>query len=73
MDDKVIEGKIIEIISEYTSSKDGITKTELTRIYTEKWGTSKTTIWDYIMDMIESGQIELRLTKKVQRSLFIPE
>ena len=73
MNDKEIEEKIIQIISEYGSNQNGITKTELTRIFTEKWGTSKTTIWDYIMDMIESGKIELRLTKKVQSTLFIPE
>ena len=71
--DRDIEKKIIQIIKEHTSNPHGITKTELTRIFTERWGTSKTTIWDYIIDMIDSGKIELRLTKKVQRSLFIPE
>jgi len=35
-------------------------------------GTSKTTIWDFILDMIESGKIELRKTKKIQQALFIP-
>jgi hypothetical protein len=71
--DNEIEQKIIQIIKEHTSNPNGITKTELTRIFTEKWGTSKTTIWDYILEMIESGEIELRQTKKVQSSLFIPK
>ncbi|MBT5171968.1 MAG: hypothetical protein HOL90_06810 [Candidatus Nitrosopelagicus sp.] len=72
MNEKEIEKKIIQIVSEHNSNPNGITKTELTRIYTEKWGTSKTTIWDYILDMIESGKIELRKTKKIQHSLFVP-
>jgi hypothetical protein len=72
LNEKEIEKKIIQIVSEHNSNPNGITKTELTRIYTEKWGTSKTTIWDYILDMIESGKIELRKTKKIQHSLFVP-
>ena len=72
MKDEEIEGKIIQIVSEHNSNPNGITKTELTRIFTEKWGTSKTTIWDYILDMIETGKIELRKTKKIQQALFIP-
>jgi hypothetical protein len=71
--DKEIEGKIIQIIKEHNSTPHGITKTELTRIFTERWGTGKTTIWNYIVDMIEAGQIELRKTKKIQSTLFIPE
>ena len=71
--DRDIEKKIILIVTEHTSNPHGITKTELTRIFTERWGTSKTTVWDYIRDLIDSGKIELRLTKKQQRSLFIPE
>jgi len=73
MDDKEIEHKILQIVQDHNSNTHGITKTELTRIFTEKWGTSKTTIWDYIMDMIESGKIELRKTKKIQCALFIPD
>ncbi|MCE9652090.1 MAG: hypothetical protein K8Q89_03395 [Nitrosarchaeum sp.] len=73
MNDKEIEKKILRIIGEHSSNPHGITKTELTRIFTERWGTGKTTIWDYIVDMIESGQIELRKTKKIQSALFIPE
>jgi len=73
LDEKDIEKKITEIVEQYTTQPHGISKTELTRIYTEKWGTSKTTIWDYILDMIDSGKIELRMTKKKQNTLFIPE
>ena len=48
----------------HSDTEDGMEKwAEINRIYSEKWGTSKTTIWDYIMDMIESGKIELRKTK----------
>jgi len=72
LNEKEIENNIIQIVSEHNSDPNGITKTELTRIYTEKWGTSKTTIWDYIFDMVDAGQIELRKTKKIQQALFIP-
>ena len=72
LNDKEIEKKIIDIVRESNSSLHGISKTELTRIFTERWGTSKTTIWDYIFDMINSGQIELKKTKKVQSTLFLP-
>ena len=71
--DRDIEKKIIQIVKEYTSNPHGITKTELTRIFAERWGTSKTTVWDYIRDLIDSGKIELRRTKKTQHSLFIPK
>lgn len=71
--DEEIEKKITEIVREHNSNPCGITKTELTRIFTQRWGTSKTTIWDYIIDMIESGKIELRKTKKIQSTLFIPK
>jgi uncharacterized membrane protein len=73
LNDEEIEKKIIQIISEHTSNLHGITKTELARIFSERWGTSKTTIWTYIQDLIESGQIELRKTKKIQSALFIPK
>ena len=72
MNGEEIERNIIEIVSEHNSNPNGITKTELTRIYTERFGTSKTTIWEYMRDMIESGKIELRKTKKLQQTLFIP-
>ena len=73
LNDREIEKKIIQIVQEHTSDPHGITKTELTRIFAERWGTSKTTLWDYIRDLVDSGEIELRLTKKKQRSLFIPD
>ena len=72
MNGEEIERNIIEIVTEYNSNPNGISKTELTRIYTERFGTSKTTIWEYMRDMIESGKIELRKTKKLQQTLFIP-
>jgi hypothetical protein len=72
MNDEEIEKNILQIVQESSSDPNGITKTELTRIYSKKWGTSNTTIWDYILDMIESGKIELRKTKKIQSTLFIP-
>jgi len=65
-----IQEKILQIVSENDSNANGITKTELSRVFTERWGTSKTTIWDYMEDMIDSGKIELRLIKKQQRALF---
>jgi len=73
MDDEEVENKILEIIHEYNSNQKGITKTELSRIYAEKWGTSKNAIWDNIMDMIQTNKIELRKIKKVQKTLFIPD
>lgn len=71
MDDREIQKKIIQIVRENDSNQYGITKNEVARIYSERWGTSRTTIWDYMMDLIHSGQIELRLVKKQQRALFI--
>jgi len=72
MNDEEIEKKITQIVEEHNSNPSGITKTKLSRIYTERWGTSQTTIWTYIFDMIDSGKIELRQTKKIQSALFIP-
>ena len=72
MYDKAIERKILQIVKEHNSVPNGISKTELTRIFTQKWGTSKTTIWEYILEMIDVGKIELRKTTKVQGRLFIP-
>lgn len=73
MSDNDIEKKIIQIVKEHTSNPKGITKTEVARIFTQRWGTSKSTTWDYIRDLIDSGEIELRKTKKQQSTLFIPE
>ena len=72
MNEKEIEKKIIDIVRESNSNPHGISKTELTRIFTERWGTSQTTIWGYIFDMIDSGKIELKKTKKIQSTLFVP-
>jgi hypothetical protein len=72
MDDKEIEHNIIAIVNEFGSEPHGMSKTELTRIYTERWGTSKTTIWEYIFELINMGKLELRKTKKQQKTLFIP-
>ena len=71
--DRDIEEKIIQIVKEHVSNPHGITKTELTRIFAERWGTSKTTLWDYIRDLIDSGKIDLIKTKKQQHALFIPK
>ena len=73
MNDNEIYEKILSIVRENKSDTKGITKTELTRIYTEKFGTSKTTIWEYMKDLIDSGKIELRKTKIKQHALFIPK
>lgn len=73
MNDNDIEKKIVQIVKEHTSNPKGITKTEVARIFTQRWGTSKSTTWDYIRDLIDSGEIELRQTKKQQSTLFIPE
>ena len=73
MNDNDIYKKILAIIKEHSSYPNGITKTELTRIYSERFGTSKTTIWEYMRDLIDSGKIELRKTKKQQHALFIPK
>jgi len=73
LNDNEIYEKILSIVRENKSDTKGITKTELTRIYTEKFGTSKTTIWEYMRDLIDSGKIELRKTKIKQHALFIPK
>ena len=73
MNDNEIYKKILSIVLENKSGTDGITRTELTRIYTEKFGTSPTIIWQYTKDLIESGRIELRKTKIKQHALFIPK
>ena len=73
MVDKETERRIIQIIKEHNTIEHGITKTEVARIFSERWGTSYTTIWEYIFDLIETGKIELRKTKKKQSRLFLPE
>jgi len=73
LNDEEIEKKIKQIVREHNSNPNGITKTELARIFADRWGTSVTMIWDNIIDLIESGQIELRQTKKIQSTLFISE
>jgi len=72
MNEKEIYKNILSIIKEHNSNPKGISKSELTRIYSERHGTSKTTIWDYILDLIDSGKIESRKLGKVQQSLFLP-
>ena len=54
-----LKKKIVQIVKEHTSNPKGITKTEVARIFTQRWGTSKSTTWDYIRDLIDSGEIEL--------------
>jgi len=66
-----INEKILQLVYENNSKPNGITKNELARIFTERWGTSRTTVWDYMVDLIDSGKIELRRGKKQQRALFI--
>lgn len=72
MYDDEIYNNILLIVKKYGSDSKGISKTEVTRIYTEKHGTSKTTIWNYIFDLIDLGKLELRKSGKVQQKLFLP-
>jgi hypothetical protein len=71
LDDEKIYENILEIIRKNSSDSKGISKTEVTRIYTEIFGTSKTTIWEYIFDLINSKKIELKKISKKQQALFI--
>ena len=71
MYDDEIYNHILQIVKQYGSDSKGISKTEVTRIYTEKYGTSKTTIWNYIFDLIDLGKLELRKSGKVQQKLFL--
>ena len=73
MNDNEIYDNILRIVKENGSDSNGISKTEVTRIYTEKHGTSKTTIWDYILDLINSGKLEFKKVGKVQHKLFYPD
>ena len=72
MDDQEIYDNIVNIVKKHGSDQTGISKTEVTRIYTEKHGTSKTTTWDYILDLINSGKLEFKKVGKVQHKLFLP-
>lgn len=71
MDESEIEIRLIQIVKEHNSNPYGITKSELARIFISRWGSSRSTLWDYIRDLIDSGKIELRKVKKQQHSLFM--
>lgn len=73
MNETEIEKEIIQIVKEYNSNTKGITKSELARIFIERWGSSRTTLWDYILDLIDSGKIELRKVNKQQHALFLAQ
>ena len=73
MNELEIESRIIQIVSEHNSNPYGITKSELARIFIQRWGSSRSTLWDYIRDLIDSGKIELRKVKKQQHSLFMAQ
>ena len=73
MNEEEIYNNILAIVKKYGSDSKGISKTEVTRIYTEKHGTSNTTIWDYILDLINSGKLEFKKVGKVQHNLFYPD
>lgn len=66
-----IQEKILQIVQENNRNPNGITKTELARIFIERWGTSKAPIWECMVNMTRSGKIELRLIGKQQHALFI--
>ena len=70
MNEVEIREKIIQIVQENNSNPKGITKTELSRIFVDRWGSSKNTIWDHIIDLVNSGKIELRKVAKQQHALF---
>jgi len=71
MNDEEIHTKIIQLVRENNSNPNGITKNELARIFTERWGTSRTTIWDDMKELLLLGMIELRQIKKKQHALFL--
>lgn len=66
-----IQEKIMQIVQENNHNPNGITKTEVARIFIERWGTSKAPVWECMVNMMRSGKIELRLIGKQQRALFI--
>ena len=71
LNDSQIYENILKIIKEHQLDPKGITKTELTRIYSQKHGTSKSVIWDYIRDLLEYNKIILKTRTKKQQTLFI--
>ena len=71
LDDSQIYENILKIIEEHQLDPKGIPKTELTRIYSQKHGTSKSVIWDYIRDLLEEDKIILKTRTKKQQTLFI--
>jgi len=73
MNDEEIHKKIIQLVRENNSNPNGITKNELARIFTQRWGTSRTTIWDDMKELLLLGTIELRQIKKKQHALFLKE
>ncbi|MBT4328097.1 MAG: hypothetical protein HOD60_14525 [Candidatus Nitrosopelagicus sp.] len=70
MKDAEINSKLIQIIKENNSNPKGISKTELARVFIERWGSSKNMIWDYIIDLIDTGKVEFRKVTKSQYTLF---
>ena len=71
MSEQEIYENLLSIVNEESSNQKGITKTQLARIYGERFGTSHTTVWDYMQDLIDNGKLELRKTNKQQRTLFL--
>ena len=71
MSEQKIYENLLSIVNEESSNQKGITKTQLARIYGERFGTSHTTVWDYMQDLIDNGKLELRKTNKQQRTLFL--
>ena len=73
MNEAEIKKKIIQIVKENHSNPKGVSKTELARIFVDRWGTSKNTIWDHILDLIDLNKIELRNVTKRQQTLFLSQ
>ena len=71
LNESQIYENILKIIEEHQLDPKGITKTELARIYSQKHGTSKSVIWDYIRDLLEDNKIILKARTKKQQTLFI--
>ena len=71
LNESQIYENILKIIEEHQLDPKGITKTELTRIYSQKHGTSKSVIWDYIRDLLDDNKIILKARTKKQQTLFI--
>ena len=71
MDDDEIYRNILRAVEEHQSDPKGITKTELARIYSQRWGNSQSVIWDYIRDLIDENKIVLKTRTRKQQTLFI--